>query len=145
MEPPPRRLIALDTNILVFAARDGGPAGDAVRESLRQESAAFVVPVFCVGEFWRVVTDRRAMQGLTPERALTFIREVVPSERALLRPGRRYWPILRRLLAERRPLGLGVFDLQIAAVCLERGCGDIWTFDEAFPQAGGLVASNPLG
>jgi predicted nucleic acid-binding protein len=81
---------------------------------------------------------------MTPQLALTFIRTVVPSERVLLRPGRRYRLILRRLLAERRPLGIGVFDLQIAAVCLERGCGRIWTFDEAFPEPDGLVASNPL-
>ena len=62
--------IALDTNVLVKVMReeDAGRPTRCARcwRTARQQGTTFAVPVFCVGEFWRIVTDRRAGQSESP-------------------------------------------------------------------------------
>ena len=139
--------IALDTNVLIKVFRDEDPAGDALRALLASRAAAgtrFAVPAFCVGEFWRVATDRRARKPVAPIRALAWTDGLLSRGATLLTPGPEYWPALRRLLAAALPVGTGVFDCQIAAVCQEHGITEIWTFDRAFTRHSTLKAVNPL-
>jgi predicted nucleic acid-binding protein len=139
--------VALDTNILVKAFRDQDAAGDALRAVLASASARgteFAVPVFCVGELWRIVTDRRAPGRIPPRRVLAWIDRLLSEGATLLSPGPRYWALLRALLADGLPEGLGVFDCQIAAVCQEYGIEHIWTFDRAFVRYAPVRAVDPL-
>jgi predicted nucleic acid-binding protein len=140
--------VALDTNVLVMVFRDDGPAGDALRSLLARRSAAgtrFVIPVFCLGEFWRVATDRRANKPVPPLRALAWIDWLLSCGSALLTPGPEYWPTLKTQLAAVLPVGTDVFDSQIAALCREHGIEEIWTFDRAFVPHWQLRVVNPLG
>ncbi len=139
--------VALDTNVLVMVFREEGPAGDALRTALARRAAAgtrYAVPVFCVGEFWRVATDRRARQAVAPMRALVWIDMLLTHGASLLTPGPTYWDALRTLLATALPIGTDVFDSQIAAVCQEHGIEEIWTFDRAFVPYSHLRVVNPL-
>jgi predicted nucleic acid-binding protein len=139
--------IALDTNVLVMVFREEGPSGDALRALLARRSAAgtrFAVPVFCVGEFWRVATDARARRPVAPIRALAWLESLLTRGPALLTPGPGYWPTLRALLAGALPIGTDVFDSQIAALCQEHGIEEIWTFDRAFVPHSHLRIMNPL-
>jgi len=139
--------IALDTNILVKAMRGEDPPADALRALLARRAAqgtAFAVPVFCVGELWRIVTDSRAAVRIAPRRALAWIDQLVSDGATLLTPGPGYWPALRTLLAQGLPAGLGVFDCQIAAICQEYGIEQIWTFDLAFVPHSHLRIVDPL-
>lgn len=139
--------IALDTNILVLAMRGEGAPADSLRALLARraaQGATFAIPVFCVGELWRIVTDRRAMVRIAPERALAWIDRLVSEGATLLTPGPGYWAALKALLKQGLPDGLGVFDCQIAALCQEYGIEEIWTFDRAFVPHCQLRVVDPL-
>ncbi len=139
--------VALDTNVLVMVCRNEGPEGDALRTVLARRAAAgtrYVVPVFCVGELWRVATDRRATAPIAPKRALAWIDTLLARGASLSTPGPAYWDSLRSLLATALPIGTDVFDSQIAAVCQEHGIEEIWTFDRAFFPYSHLRVVNPL-
>ena len=139
--------IALDTNILVLAIRGEDAPADALRARLAHRAAqgtTFAVPVFCVGELWRIVTDRRAIVKVAPERALAWIDRLVSDGATLLTPGPGYWNALKALLKHGLPAGLGVFDYQIAALCQEYGVEEIWTFDRAFVPQCQLRVVDPL-
>ena len=139
--------VALDTNVLVMVFREDGASGNALRAVLARRSAAgtrFAIPVFCIGEFWRVATDRRAMTPVPPVRALAWTDWLLSNGATLLTPGPGYWPILKTLLAAVLPVGTDVFDSQIAALCQEHGIAEIWTFDRAFVPHSQLRVVNPL-
>ena len=149
MEPqaPEMTPIALDTNILVKVMREEDPPADALRALIAHRAAQgtpFAVPVFCVGELWRIVTDRRAAVRIAPPRALAWIDRLLSGGATLLTPGPRYWTTLKTLLARGLPEGLGVFDCQIAAICQEHGIEEIWTFDRAFVPHSQLRIVDPL-
>ena len=139
--------IALDTNILVTAMRGDDAPADALRALIAHRAAqgtTFAVPVFCVGELWRIVTDRRATVRVAPKRALAWIDRLVSDGTTLLTPGPGYWVAMKMLLARGLPEGLGVFDCQIAATCQEHGIEEIWTFDRAFVPHSQLRVIDPL-
>jgi predicted nucleic acid-binding protein len=139
--------VALDTNVLVMVFREEGAPGSALRTVLANHSAAgtrFAIPVFCLGEFWRVATDRRARAPVPPVRALAWTDWLLSHGATLLTPGPAYWPILKTQLAATLPVGTDVFDSQIAALCQEHGIAEIWTFDRAFVPHSQLRAVNPL-
>ena len=139
--------IALDTNVLVKVMRDEDAPADALRAVLAHrasEGTTFAIPIFCVGELWRIVTDRRATVRIAPQRALAWIDRLVSDGATLLTPGPGYWVALKRLLAHGLPEGLGVFDCQIAATCREHGIEEIWTFDRAFVPHSQLRVIDPL-
>ena len=139
--------IALDTNVLVKAFRDEDDASDTLRELLARRAAAgtaFAVPLFCVGEFWRVATDRRGQKPVAPALVLAWVDRLVTEGAAVLTPGSRYWPLLRSILATSLPVGTDVFDCQIAALCQEHGITEIWTFDRTFVPHSQARVVNPL-
>ena len=139
--------VALDTNVLIMVFREEGPSGDALRALLAARSAAgtrFAVPLFCLGEFWRVATDRRARKPVAPMLALAWLDSLLAGGPALLIPGPGYWPTLRTLLARALPIGADVFDSQIAALCQDHGIEEIWTFDRTFVPHSHLRIVNPL-
>lgn len=101
-----------------------------------------VVPFTCVGESWRTLTEPRGY-GAPPEevefslrRLLRSIPPVYPTPRA----GRRWLT----LASQARARGASTFDFQIAAICLEHGVDEIWTFDASFPVVETLRVVNPL-
>ena len=139
--------IALDTNVLVKAFRDEDAASNALRGLLARRAAAgtrFAVPLFCVGEFWRVATDKRGQRPVAPAFVLAWVDQLVTRGAEVLTPGPQYWPMLRTLLAESLPIGTDVFDCQIAALCQEHGLAEIWTFDRSFVPHSQLRIVNPL-
>jgi predicted nucleic acid-binding protein len=125
-------MIAVDTNVMVVACRDPGSAGGAVRQRLAESRSNIRIPVFCIGEFWRVVTHPLAPVQTPPAAATHFLSVTLAGRATLLRPGPRYWSLLKDLLDERQPRSADIFDYQIAALCIERDCADIWTFDRRF-------------
>ncbi len=138
-------MIAVDTNILVYAHNTGDPHHDRARGELRalvESDAAWGLPVFVLGEFLRVVTNRRGPlpHPSTPAAAIEAIDGLLASPNAkLLLPGRRYLPLLRGLVADVRPRGNEIFDAQVAAVCLEHGATTILTNDTDFRQFSGIT------
>ena len=117
---------ALDTNVLVHAHRKEmakhAEAGRLLR-NLSEGTKPWGLPVFCVGEFLRVVTHPRVFTPPTTMRnALVALDGLFqsPSVRLLL-PGDRYWSCLHDVISRGQATGNVVFDAQIVAVCLEHG------------------------
>jgi toxin-antitoxin system PIN domain toxin len=130
-------LIAVDTNILVFADREDTPQHQRALAELRrlaEGDEAWGLPIFCIGEFVRVVSHPRVFDPPTPPaEALQSIDALLESPSArLLLPGERFLGLLSRLIADGGASGNLIFDAQIAAVCLEHGARTLLTEDRDF-------------
>lgn len=142
-------MIAVDTNILIYADREESPQHEAALQAVRRLAEgheAWAIPIFCVGEFLRVVSHDRVFDPPTPvSDALTAMESLLASPSArLLVPGDRYLPLLRSLIEKSGVSGNLVFDAQIAAVCLEHGATTLLTEDRDFARFPG-IAVLPLG
>ena len=136
-------MIAVDTNILLYADREETPQHRAALRALRRLAEgheAWAIPIQCVGEFLRVVSHDRVFQPPTPiGEALASIETLLASPAArLLLPGNRYLQILRDVIARSGVRGNLVFDAQIAAVCLEHGATTLLTEDRDFTRFQGI-------
>jgi toxin-antitoxin system PIN domain toxin len=140
-------LIAVDTNVLVYANREEMPlhaqAVTALRK-LAEGNAAWALPVFCIGEFVRVVSHPRVFDPPTPaNEAIDAIEALLesPSVRLLV-PGPRYVPLLRDAISSSAARGNLVFDAQIVAVCLEHGARTLLTEDRDFSRFAGITVQS---
>jgi hypothetical protein len=130
--------------VLVYAHREELPQHEAARTrlvGLAEGDALWAIPVFCLGEFLRVVTHPRLFDPPYPvERAVEALGRVLgsPSLR-ILYPGERYWPLLAEAVREARAAGNLVFDAQIVALCREAGVSALLTEDRDFARFRGLV------
>jgi uncharacterized protein len=135
-------LIAVDTNVLVYAHREEFPQHRAALAALHQliaGPAVWAVPVFVAGEFLRVVTHPRLDPPTDEGTAVSALDSLVGREHVqLLLPGERYWEILRSVMIESRIRGNMVYDAQIAALCVEHGADIILTEDRDFRRFSGL-------
>ena len=136
-------MIAVDTNVLLYADREETPQHRAALRALRRLAEgheAWAIPIQCVGEFLRVVSHDRVFQPPTPiGEALASIESLLasPSARVLV-PGGRYLRILREVIERAEVRGNLVFDAQIAAVCLEHGATTLLTEDRDFTRFQGI-------
>jgi toxin-antitoxin system PIN domain toxin len=131
-------VIAIDTNVLVYAHREEYPLHDKAKArivSLATGAAPWGVPVFCLAEFVRVVTHRRVLNPPSSlQQALAFIDRLGGSEsyRVLL-PDGDFWTDLRAVLSTAQARGNLAFDAQIAALCLREGA-HLLTSDRDFSR-----------
>ncbi len=137
-------MIAVDTNILLYAHRSEFPQHDAAVRRLRElaeGAAAWGLPVFVIGEFLRVATHPRVFHPPSTEfEATTSVTALLasPSVR-VLSPGGRYWELLREAITDSSARGNLVFDAQIVAVCREHGAGTILSEDRDFRRFSGIA------
>ncbi len=127
----------------MYAHRSGFPlhrrANDRLRE-LIEGDVPWGLPVFCIGEFCRVVTHPRILSPPTSlPVALDSIDGILesPSVR-LLSPGPRFHALFRRVSEASDARGNLAFDAQIVAVCLEHGATRLLTFDRDFSRFPGI-------
>ena len=142
-------MIALDTNLLVYAHREDSPWHDgAIRcvAELAEGRAAWAIPWPCVHEFLAVVTHPRIYLPPTPlELALDQVAAwiEVPTL-VLLGETEGYWEELRRFVAAGRVAGPQVHDARIAALCRHHGIDELWTADRDFSRFPDVTCRNPL-
>lgn len=136
-------MIAVDTNILIYAHRAEFPEHAAARRLLAgmaEGSELWALPVFCLGEFLRVVTHPAILKPPSDMPAARRSLEALldsPSVR-VLSPGDRFPQLLLQTVADAKATGNLVFDAQIVAVCRENGVETIWSNDRdllRFPTA----------
>jgi len=136
-------MVAVDTNVLVYAHRSELPLHRPARErltALAEGAALWGLPVFCIGEFVRIVTHARVLTPpSTLEEATAALTGLMTSPSlATLSPGERYWPLLQEALREGRASGNVAFDAQIVAVCREHGVSRLLTEDRDFHRFHGF-------
>jgi toxin-antitoxin system PIN domain toxin len=137
-------MIAVDTNVLVYAHRQEFPQHDAAVTALRdlaEGPAVWGLPVFVLAEFLRVTTHRQVLEPPGDEResvaALDRLLES-PSVR-VLSPGERYWDLLSAAVTGGGVRGNLVHDAAIAAVCREWGATEVLTEDREFSRFPGIT------
>jgi toxin-antitoxin system PIN domain toxin len=142
-------VIAVDTNILVYAHREDAewhePAERAVR-SLAEGAAGWAIPWPCVHEFLAITTHPRIFRTPTPVRqALEQIDAWLESPSiVMLAEDAAYWATLRTLVTQARIDGPRVHDARVAALCLRHAVRELWTSDRDFSSFPALRVRNPL-
>jgi len=142
-------VIALDSNLLIYAHRFDNDWNESAYELLRELSEGtrpWALPYPCVHEFLRNITDPRIYEDPTPLDAA--LQQViawasVPSMR-LIGEGGRHLDLLSALATTGRIRGAMVHDARIAAICLEHGVSELWTADRDFGRFPTLKTRNPL-
>jgi uncharacterized protein len=142
-------VIAVDTNLLVYAHRAGTPQHRAARRAIERaanDDAGWGIALASLAEFWSVTTHpASAGRPSTPAEASAFLRSLVQSGGAQFwQPGSGFTDRLLALAVDRRVQGPRIFDLQIALTAVEHGAHVIWTHDRNFLSLPGLRVHDPL-
>jgi len=142
-------LIAVDTNILIYAHREDSPFHDPASKrmtELAEGSSSWAIPWPCVHEFLAIVTHPRIYAPPTPlPRALDQVAAWLESSTlVLLAESADHWLVLRSLLASGRIAGPQVHDARIVALCQQHGVRELWSADRDFNRFTGLAVVNPL-
>ncbi|MGQ0486059.1 MAG: type II toxin-antitoxin system VapC family toxin [Hyphomicrobiales bacterium] len=142
-------MIAVDTNILVYAHRRDAPWHSVAASSvagLAEGNAAWSIPWPCVHEFIAVVTSKRIyLPSSTIAEAIGQLDAWMGSPQLqLLSESTGYWAELRELAEKRRIAGPQIHDTRVAALCLYHGVSELWTADRDFSRFPDLKTRNPL-
>lgn len=141
-------MIAVDTNILVYAHRVDSPWHDAAYQAilnLAQGDTAWCIPWPCIHEFLAVVTHPRIYSPPTPlAKALEQVEMWLeaPSLR-MLGELAGHWKELKKIVSAGKIMGGAIHDARVAAICVEHGVREIWSADRDFTRVG-LAVRNPL-
>jgi toxin-antitoxin system PIN domain toxin len=142
-------VIAVDTNILVYAHREDSHWHDVAYAKvarLAEDRAPWAIPWPCLHEFLAIVTHPRIYSPPTPLPAAIDQVEAwleSPSLAMLAEPDA-YWPQLRAAVEAGRIAGPLVQDARVAVLCAVHGVKQLWTADRDFSRFPGLTVFNPL-
>lgn len=142
-------MIAVDTNILIYAHRQDSPWHRTARSQI-QVLAEGPLPwtIFwpSIHEFLANVTNRRIYNTPTPvEQAVTQVEDWLESpSQVALSEIHDYWLFLRTAIVEGQIVGPKVHDAHLAALCRQHGVSEFWTADRDFSRFPALPVRNPL-
>lgn len=142
-------MIAVDTNILVYAHRRDSPFHDPAARCVRQLAEGeqrWGLLWQCVYEFFGIVTHPRIYDP--PSSSATALDQIdawleSPSAVLLAEPDD-FWPTLRDQLAKSFVTGPRVYDAHIASVCIAHGIDELWSADRDFSRFPQLRLRNPV-
>ena len=143
-------MIAVDTNLLVYAHRRESRVGDAAHAlmvELAEGDRAWAIPWPCCYEFLSVVTNRRIWkdEATPPEQAWRQFEAwaASPSNR-LIGETEDFASILQRFVNRPHVVGGVVHDARIAALCVAHGVKALLTRDRDFSLFPELRTRNPF-
>ena len=144
-------MIAVDTNLLVYAHRRESRHHDAVASimrSLAEGDDAWAIPWPCCYEFLSVVTNPRIWRenATSPEQAWRQLAawSASPSIR-LIGETEDFQQILESFVRRPRVIGGAVHDARIAAICVAHGAEVLLTRDRDFSLFPELKTRDPIG
>jgi predicted nucleic acid-binding protein len=141
-------VIALDTNLLVYALFSGYPEHTIAKHAIERACASaggVIIAGPCVAEFWSIVT--RPLPGLIaarPKAAEAFLRRLSEAGCQFIYPRRDFARRLAEEAVRHTVTGSRIFDLQIGLVSVEAGADELWTHDAGFTAPPGLRVLDPL-
>lgn len=142
-------MIAVDTNLLVYAHRADAPfhkAADRCVTTLAQGMSDWAIPWPCLHEFLAVVTHPKIFRPPTPlPDAIEQITCWLESPHVhVLGASTEYWEQLKKVLTSSRATGPLIHDAHVAALCLQHRVTTLWTADRDFARFPQLRTHNPL-
>jgi uncharacterized protein len=142
-------VIAVDTNILVYAHRADSPFHERARsalESLASGAREWAIPWPCAHEFFAIVTHPRIYKTATPpETAFSQLRALHGlANLAFIAEADDYLERLDTLALAAKVHGGAIHDARIAAICLSHGVAELWSADRDFARFPALTVHNPV-
>jgi uncharacterized protein len=142
-------MIAIDTNLLVYAHRSQTPEHNAARKIIERAAAnpqGWGTTLTNLLEFWSIVTHASASgRPSAPREASSFFESLVRDGQARLwLPSPGFSQRLTELAVNMNVSGARIFDLAIALTAVEGGASELWTHDERFVTLPGLRVRHPL-
>ena len=127
-------MIAVDTNILVYAHREECEFHNVAASSsvsLAKGVQPWGIPVSCPHEFLSVVTNPKVfVPPSTTDQALTQVDAWLASPQAsVLHSGQQHVVVLSDLSRSAKLKGGQFHDARVAAICLENAVTVLWTAD----------------
>ena len=142
-------MIAVDSNVLVYAHREDSPWHDTAYSrilELAEGRAPWAIPWPCIHEFLAIVTHPRIYNPPTSlEKAIDQVEAWLESPTlVVLSESSDYWTLLRATLLSGRVSGPQVHDARIVTICQQHGVSELWSADREFGRFSGLTIRNPL-
>ena len=142
-------MIAVDTNILVYAHRKDSQWHEAAEGAVRllaEGTAAWAIPWPCLHEFLAIVTHPRIYAPPTPLAAAIAQVEawLASPTHVMLAEGAGYWETLAATVSAARSVGGHVHDARVAALCAHHRVSELWSADRDFSRFTKLTVRNPL-
>jgi len=142
-------MIAVDTNILIYAHRRDSPWHDRAApavQRLAEGPESWAIPWHCLAEFLTIVTHPRIHSPPTNlEAALRQVEAWLESPSlVLLSETSAFYQTLATVLRGAGVVGPRIHDARIAALCLHHGVTTLYSADRDFSRFGGLHTENPL-
>ena len=142
-------MIAIDTNILVYAhRRDSQWHSQAAPliKTFAEGRSEWALPWPCLHEFVAIVTHPKIYDPpSTPAQAVEQIDAWLESPSSvLLAEAATHWSTLKALVTKGRIRGSMIHDARVAALCLSHGVAELLTADRDFSRFSGLTVRNPL-
>jgi toxin-antitoxin system PIN domain toxin len=142
-------VIAVDSNVLVYAHREDSPWHEAARNCVRQLAegrAPWTIPWPCIHEFLAIVTHSRIYVPPTPiPVAVDQVDAWLESPSlVVLAEADGYWERLRTIIRTGLVSGPLVHDARVAGLCQQHGVTELWTADRDFGRFPELRTRNPL-
>ncbi|MBZ5592249.1 MAG: PIN domain-containing protein [Acidobacteriia bacterium] len=142
-------MIAIDSNILVYAHREDSPwhkLADRSLTELADSGSPWAIPWPCVHEFLGIVTHLKVFRPPTP------LREAIRTVEAwfetpschVIGEAAGYWDELKLTLESGRITGPATHDARIFAICRLHGVRELWSADRDFSRFAGVRVVNPL-
>jgi toxin-antitoxin system PIN domain toxin len=142
-------VIAIDTNILVYAHRRDSEFHEPAARSLQEvaeSGGSWAIPWPCIAEFYSVATHSRLYDPpSTVDQATDQINYWMESP-TLVTMGEpaNAWRSLCNVLLDSKVTGAMVYDARIAALCIAHGIRELWTADRDYGRFPGIRTRNPL-
>ncbi len=141
-------MIALDTNLLVYAHRSRTPEHErAIRAMTRAaiSERGWGIALPCLAEFWAVVTHPDSVgRPSRAEEVQSFIAQLTAAGMAIWLPQSGFDTRLMESARKMKIAGARIFDLQIGLIAVEEGAHELWTHDAGFQAPPGLKCRDPL-
>lgn len=142
-------MIALDTNILVYAHRKDSlfhREASHVVSGLSRGERRWAVPWPCAHEFVAIVTHARIYKDPTSlPLALTTLKALQTlSNFAFIGEDEDYLTALGSVALATNIQGGAIHDARIAALCKHHGVSELWSADRDFSRFRQLTVRNPL-
>ena len=142
-------MIAIDTNILVYAHRKDStfhPSAFKKIKEIAESGLDWAIPWPCLHEFFAIATHPKIYTPpSTNEQALRQIELWMDSPTLhLIGEGAHYWPKIRSIASQNKVKGPMIHDARVAAICMESGVTLLLTADRDFSSISGIKIQNPL-